>query len=39
MSVLSFIVKKNTLWTEPKYEKDEPKPNREFWTAGNWYFG
>ena len=36
MSVLTtFIVKKIQTWTEPKTGKDEPKPNREFWTAGN----
>ena len=35
MSVLTaFRVKKKTqTWTEPKSGKDEPKPNREFWTA------
>ena len=33
MSVLTtFIVKKIQTWTEPKSGKDEPKPNREFWT-------
>ena len=38
MSVLTtFIVKKKK--PEPKSGKDEPKPNREFWTAGNRYFG
>ena len=31
----AFIVKKIQTWTEPKSGKDEPKPNREFWTAGN----
>ena len=36
MSVLTtFIIKKIQTWTEPKSGKDEPKPNREFWTAGN----
>ena len=40
MSVLTtFIVKKMQTWTEPKSGEDEPKPNREFWTAGNRYFG
>ena len=40
MSVLTtFIVKKIEAWTEPKSGKDEPKPNHEFWTAGNRYFG
>ena len=35
MSVLTTFIVKN----EPKSGKDEPKPNREFWTAGNLYFG
>ena len=40
MSVLTtFIVKKIQTWTESKSGKDEPKPNREFWTVGNRYFG
>ena len=34
-----YSKKKTQTWTEPKSGKDEPKPNREFWTAGNRYFG
>ena len=36
MSALTtFIDKKTQTWTEPKSGKDEPKTNREFWTACN----